>query len=83
MTEFPADYYKAEIVSLHNSERGVQAQIKQKKDMIQFFKKKRNSLPQIKRLRFEIGGLRWFSYVNKHVIEWLESELKDAENNKG
>lgn len=75
--KFPEKYYKAELAHLKLAERGVKKKIKHLRELISFYRKKRNHMAEIKQSKEQIEGLHWFLKTNKHLEEYLEKELKE------
>jgi hypothetical protein len=80
--KFSERYYKAELAHLKLAEKGVKKKIKHFRELVSFYRKKRNSIKEIRNLKEQIEGLQWFLKINSHVEEYLEEELKEIENAK-
>lgn len=80
---FPDNWFKAEIVQLRQMEMRLKGQEKEVRMMRHAYRKKRNSVNEIRNLDFQLEGIKWLNFINNHVLDWLETEVKNAKDNKG
>ena len=73
--EFNIDRFKSESVQLSMVMKGLEARKKHNRELIQFYRKKRNCLPQLKQLREDQKAIDWMRYVNGFVQDFINREL--------
>ena len=74
--KFHINYYKAEVVQLGLMSQGIEKKKTWNREMVQFYRKKRNRTLEVAQFKKDIVALDWLKYCNELLKEKLEKELK-------
>ena len=62
--EFHIDFFKSESVQIAQVMKGLEAKKKHNRELIQFYRKKRNCMQQIRQLKHDQEALDWMKHIN-------------------